>query len=230
MPSRRPSRSRTSFRWRSSTSSAIRIWPRKYSAESVPQTYADEVLIAQGAQPEELFALSLEKMEPADPLHPRQRRGTGGNRSGHRGRRACRAHRRDLCRQERAERGGGGKGGPGRPGGHHAGGGELPGIHPGGRKGPGGFHGESCPRVRADLPGGRGAGTSNRGVPHGGHHHPPAVSNKGRAPRNGGQPTGTWGFPGRPAWQAGESATAAPATGPSSRAGRWSWWGAGTAP
>ncbi len=35
----------------------------RYSAQSVPQTYANDVLIAQGAQPEELFALSLEKME-----------------------------------------------------------------------------------------------------------------------------------------------------------------------
>jgi thioredoxin reductase (NADPH) len=35
----------------------------RYSAQSVPQTYANEVLIAQGAQPEELFVLSLEKME-----------------------------------------------------------------------------------------------------------------------------------------------------------------------
>jgi thioredoxin reductase (NADPH) len=35
----------------------------KYSAQSVPQTYANDVLIAQGAQPEELFMLSLEKME-----------------------------------------------------------------------------------------------------------------------------------------------------------------------
>jgi thioredoxin reductase (NADPH) len=35
----------------------------KYSAQSVPQTYANETLIAQGAQPEELFMLSLEKME-----------------------------------------------------------------------------------------------------------------------------------------------------------------------
>jgi thioredoxin reductase (NADPH) len=35
----------------------------RYSAQSVPQTYANEVLIAQGAQTEELFALSLEKME-----------------------------------------------------------------------------------------------------------------------------------------------------------------------
>jgi thioredoxin reductase (NADPH) len=35
----------------------------KYSAQSVPQTYANEVLIAKGAQPEELFMLSLEKME-----------------------------------------------------------------------------------------------------------------------------------------------------------------------
>jgi thioredoxin reductase (NADPH) len=36
---------------------------RKYAAFSVPQTFANDVLIAQGAQPEELFALSLEKME-----------------------------------------------------------------------------------------------------------------------------------------------------------------------
>jgi len=35
----------------------------QYSAQSVPQTYANEVLIAQGAQPEELFMLSLDKME-----------------------------------------------------------------------------------------------------------------------------------------------------------------------
>jgi thioredoxin reductase (NADPH) len=35
----------------------------RYSAQSVPQTYANEILIAKGAQPEELFALSLEKME-----------------------------------------------------------------------------------------------------------------------------------------------------------------------
>jgi thioredoxin reductase (NADPH) len=35
----------------------------RYSAYSVPQTFANDVLIAQGAQPEELFMLSLEKME-----------------------------------------------------------------------------------------------------------------------------------------------------------------------
>jgi len=35
----------------------------QYSAHSVPQTYANDILIAQGAQPEELFMLSLEKME-----------------------------------------------------------------------------------------------------------------------------------------------------------------------
>jgi thioredoxin reductase (NADPH) len=35
----------------------------QYSAQSVPQTYANDMLIAQGAQPEELFMLSLEKME-----------------------------------------------------------------------------------------------------------------------------------------------------------------------
>ena len=35
----------------------------QYSAQSVPQTYANELLIAQGAQAEELFVLSLEKME-----------------------------------------------------------------------------------------------------------------------------------------------------------------------
>jgi thioredoxin reductase (NADPH) len=35
----------------------------KYSAFSVPQTYANEVFIAKGAQPMELFAASLERME-----------------------------------------------------------------------------------------------------------------------------------------------------------------------
>ncbi|MEW6669935.1 MAG: FAD-dependent oxidoreductase [Thermodesulfobacteriota bacterium] len=36
---------------------------RQYDAEGVPQTFANEVLVAQGAQPEELFLASLEKME-----------------------------------------------------------------------------------------------------------------------------------------------------------------------
>lgn len=35
----------------------------RYSAQSVPQVYANDVLIAQGAQPEELFIQSLQKME-----------------------------------------------------------------------------------------------------------------------------------------------------------------------
>jgi thioredoxin reductase (NADPH) len=35
----------------------------RYSAFSVPQTFANDVLIAYGAQPEELFALSLQKLE-----------------------------------------------------------------------------------------------------------------------------------------------------------------------
>jgi thioredoxin reductase (NADPH) len=35
----------------------------QYSAHSVPQTYANDILIAQGAQPEELFILSLSTME-----------------------------------------------------------------------------------------------------------------------------------------------------------------------
>jgi thioredoxin reductase (NADPH) len=35
----------------------------QYSAQSVPQVFANDVLIAQGAQPEELFMLSLEKLE-----------------------------------------------------------------------------------------------------------------------------------------------------------------------
>jgi thioredoxin reductase (NADPH) len=35
----------------------------QYSAQSVPQTYANDVLVAKGAQPEELFMLSLEKLE-----------------------------------------------------------------------------------------------------------------------------------------------------------------------
>ena len=36
----------------------------QYSAHSVPQTFANDVLIAQGAQTEEVFALSLEKLAP----------------------------------------------------------------------------------------------------------------------------------------------------------------------
>lgn len=35
-----------------------------YAAQSVPQTYANDVLIAQGAQSEELFVSSLDKLEP----------------------------------------------------------------------------------------------------------------------------------------------------------------------
>ena len=35
----------------------------QYAAQSVPQVFANEALISQGAQPEELFMLSLEKME-----------------------------------------------------------------------------------------------------------------------------------------------------------------------
>ena len=35
----------------------------KYGAQSVPQVYANEKLIAMGAQPEELFMVSLEKLE-----------------------------------------------------------------------------------------------------------------------------------------------------------------------
>jgi thioredoxin reductase (NADPH) len=36
----------------------------KYAAHGVPMTFANDKLIAQGAQPEELFMLSLEKLEP----------------------------------------------------------------------------------------------------------------------------------------------------------------------
>jgi thioredoxin reductase (NADPH) len=36
----------------------------KYSAFSVPQTFANDILIGQGLQAEELFALSLQKLEP----------------------------------------------------------------------------------------------------------------------------------------------------------------------
>jgi thioredoxin reductase (NADPH) len=36
----------------------------QYSAQSVPQAFANEILIAQGAQPEEVFMLSLLKLEP----------------------------------------------------------------------------------------------------------------------------------------------------------------------
>lgn len=36
----------------------------QYSAQSVPQTFANDILIGQGAQSEEVFALSLQRMEP----------------------------------------------------------------------------------------------------------------------------------------------------------------------
>jgi len=36
---------------------------QKYGAMSVPQTYANELLIVQGAQPEEIFIVSLQKLE-----------------------------------------------------------------------------------------------------------------------------------------------------------------------
>jgi thioredoxin reductase (NADPH) len=36
---------------------------KQYSAQSVPQAYANDILIGQGAQPEEVFILSLEKLE-----------------------------------------------------------------------------------------------------------------------------------------------------------------------
>ncbi len=37
----------------------------KYSAQSVPQAYANDILIGRGARSEELFSLSLQKLEPA---------------------------------------------------------------------------------------------------------------------------------------------------------------------
>ena len=36
----------------------------QYSAQSVPQAFANDILIGQGAQPEEVFMLSLQKLEP----------------------------------------------------------------------------------------------------------------------------------------------------------------------
>ncbi|MGD8286225.1 MAG: FAD-dependent oxidoreductase, partial [Desulfobacterales bacterium] len=36
----------------------------QYSAQSVPQAFANDILIGQGAQPEEVFLLSLQKLEP----------------------------------------------------------------------------------------------------------------------------------------------------------------------
>lgn len=42
----------------------------QYSAQSVPQTFANEILIAMGAQTEELFMLSLQKMEQQNVFIP----------------------------------------------------------------------------------------------------------------------------------------------------------------
>ncbi|MEJ2286661.1 MAG: thioredoxin family protein [Desulfobacterales bacterium] len=36
----------------------------QYAAQSVPQAFANDILIGQGAQPEEVFVLSLQKLEP----------------------------------------------------------------------------------------------------------------------------------------------------------------------
>ncbi|MFB3924514.1 MAG: FAD-dependent oxidoreductase [Syntrophales bacterium] len=43
---------------------------RKYSAQSVPRTYANEKFVAEGAQPEELFMLSLEKLKQQNVFIP----------------------------------------------------------------------------------------------------------------------------------------------------------------
>jgi thioredoxin reductase (NADPH) len=42
----------------------------QYSAQSVPQAYANDMLIGQGARTEEVFALSLQKLEPASIFIP----------------------------------------------------------------------------------------------------------------------------------------------------------------
>ncbi|MFP4349383.1 MAG: FAD-dependent oxidoreductase [Thermodesulfobacteriota bacterium] len=42
----------------------------KYSAHSVPQTYANDILVGQGAQTQEIFCLSLQKLEPQSVFIP----------------------------------------------------------------------------------------------------------------------------------------------------------------
>jgi len=42
----------------------------KYSAHSVPQTYANDILVGQGAQSQEIFCLSLQKLEPQSVFIP----------------------------------------------------------------------------------------------------------------------------------------------------------------
>ena len=102
----------------------------QYSAQSVPQTYANDVLIAQGAQAEELFRAFPRQDGTADGFHPRQRRpgSRGGPRDHRRG--PGRSHRRHLRRAQRTAFRRHRKGSPGRSGRHNPCGGELPRLSP----------------------------------------------------------------------------------------------------
>ncbi len=42
----------------------------QYAAQSVPQAFANDILIGQGAQPEEVFILSLKNWSPRPFLYP----------------------------------------------------------------------------------------------------------------------------------------------------------------
>jgi thioredoxin reductase (NADPH) len=105
-----------------------------YSAHSVPQTFANDTLIAQGAQPEELFVLSLQKMEAQTVFIPdidtelveNDLVIVGGG---------SRAHRGYLCGSQWAQHSGGGTRHSRGPGGNNTLGGKLPRFHPGGRQG-----------------------------------------------------------------------------------------------
>ena len=138
----------------------------QYSAQSVPQTYANDVLIAQGAQPEELFLLSLDKMEQQTVFIPDSDAQEveadlviiGGGPAGlTAGIYAARSGLRSVV----IERG--------------ALGGQVattpvvenyPGSHPGRRKGPGGPHGNPCSAIRKHLPGRRSDGHPARRSSH----------------------------------------------------------------
>ena len=50
----------------------------QYSAQSVPQAFANDILIGQGAQPEEVFMLSLQKLETQTVFIPETMPSIGG--------------------------------------------------------------------------------------------------------------------------------------------------------
>ena len=141
----------------------------RYSAFSVPQTFANEILIAQGAQSEELFILSLEKLEQQTIFIPESDAAVVETDVVHRRRRAGGAFRRNLRGAQRPQDRRGRTGRPRGAGGDDAHRGELPRIYARPRQDAGGHHREPRPRVRANIPGRGSAGHSPGGRVRGRH-------------------------------------------------------------